>query len=333
MATLYVHVGMAKCASTTLHDAFQRQPHAMVRATGFNALTPLVDHAMLFATGGRATALTPRTPAEVRRQFARWQRTMREHAATGGPGDRIAFLNECVTGVYPRHLRSTAAGWFGPEMLGTFRLEAAEALLEVAPRARILILVRDPRTWLRSMVNNLLSMGLVTSTEDFRERHYPVLRAWYAMDEVLPLYTGLFGDQQVTVLPIELARTDPARFVALLSEHHGFDFHWSGPARNQSLPGGALRGLQDLYALVDELSPATGSWSDSNTRVKSALSEFLLEAVRNDPSALETLRERYGDADPAPFLDETLLDGMWAANQCLRTVFTDLGLPSTGPGP
>lgn len=56
MARVVVHVGMAKCGSTFLHDNFKSNRNEGFGFGIYNVLVPVIDKAMIAASGGAFAA-------------------------------------------------------------------------------------------------------------------------------------------------------------------------------------------------------------------------------------------------------------------------------------
>lgn len=322
-----LHIGMAKCASTYLHDNLAHQSIAFGAFSGFDALSPLVDEAMVRASGYRYGALTPKPVDEVTRQFAAWRLRMARPDIQGDSPRALMLSNECVTGVYPFPARFTADSGFDAAVMKAFQRSAAELLAQTFPRATIVLLVRRPAGWLRSVYNNLVTMGLADQGAGFEDRHHAILEQWYALDELVGLYRGHFGTENVHVIPIELARADPARFQRRLSAAYGFPLKLPVPFRNRSLPTGALDKLRDVNALIDEISPPDGRWEAPNTYLKHAIWRFCFEAVMNDADAHDAMKARFGEA-PAFFTPPPdMVERLWAGTEVLTQALEGAGLP------
>jgi len=322
-----LHIGMAKCASTYLHDNLARQSIAFGSFNGFDALSPLVDEAMVRASGYRYGALTPSTVDEVTRKFASWKLRMAQPDVQGSNPRALLFSNECVTGVYPFPARFVSNGSFNADVMRNFQRTAAQLLVETFPEATIVLLVRRPRGWLRSVYNNLVTMGLADGGSTFETQHHAILEQWYALDEIVALYRGRFGEDNVHVVPIELARADPPRFKRKLSAAYGFPLKLPVPFRNRSLPTGALTRLRDLNTLIDEISPPDGRWEAPNTYLKHAIWRFCFEAVMNDAEAHHSLSERFGENVDFFEPSHESVTRLWEGATVLRETLSRLGLP------
>jgi len=111
---------------------------------------------------------------------------------------------------------------------GGDRLEKARRLRRLLGRCRVLVTIREQRAALVSghrwlLARRLVDVGFDRWIADCRAYSHVLGRPddfplrQYRYDEVIDGYRRLFGRERVTVLPIELARTDPAAFAAPLA--------------------------------------------------------------------------------------------------------------------
>lgn len=120
-----------------------------------------------------------------------------------------------------------------PSSGGRDRGLIAERLATVFPDARILIIVREQRSLIRSMYSQHVTDGGVESVARFLRTPEPGLvrkpsfgLACYEFDLLVGAYQRLFGRDRVLVLPVEMLAADPAGFAGAIT---GFCGHPAPP--------------------------------------------------------------------------------------------------------
>lgn len=110
-----------------------------------------------------------------------------------------------------------SGGWFDAERV-------AERLAEVVPGARVLLVVREQRSWLRSIWLQYVRIGGVASIAGYLEppvrgdHRLPVPDLGFArFDRYVDHLDGLFGRDRVLVLPYELLRRSPEAYLDRIS--------------------------------------------------------------------------------------------------------------------
>ena len=117
-----------------------------------------------------------------------------------------------------------AAGWHDAE-------RTASRLAEILPDARILLVVREQDSLLRSMWLQQIRIGGICGIEDFLrpaskgDHRLPVpdLR-FLEYHRYVSLLDDLFGTESVLVLPFEILKTDPGEYLRRLEAFTGFTF-------------------------------------------------------------------------------------------------------------
>lgn len=321
-----LHIGMAKCASTWLHDNLAHQSQAFGDFVGFDGLAPLVDEAMVRASVYRHGALGPGSADELSRRFMQWRLKLSSTSYLAETGRALMLSNECLTGAYPLPARSGERGAFDAATMTAFQDAAADLLAETFPGATIVFLVREPDQWIRSMYNNLVTMGLSDRGPAFEARHGDILQSWYHLDRLLPLYEDRFGTANVHLIPVELARADRAAFDRKLAAAYGFPVRLPVTSRNRSLPTGALEQLRSLHHLIDTLSVPDGRWEHPSMVLKDAIWRFCFDVVMNDPDTHAVLAKRFGDSPTFFEPSQELLTSLRARNTRVEKAFRQAGL-------
>lgn len=204
MAQLFVHVGYPKCASTTL----QRQVFAC-----HSGLCYLDDEAV-------RSALLQRSVASAGDDFQRAEVLSRLEAIADREKRPVVLSCEhfCMPG---RWLETRP---HAPTRRHS-RDEITELLREYAPHVRVLVVVRNQSEWVRSWYQERVKRYESHSLKG-------LLRSDLFIDQILPAlhyyrtvqhYRSVFGEEAVTLVPLELLHNDADVFFARLFEPFGLD--------------------------------------------------------------------------------------------------------------
>lgn len=134
------------------------------------------------------------------------ERIESEAAAAAASGKTLVVSHERLSG-YP------ASGGYDSRLI-------ADRLHGAFPHARVLIVVREQKSFIRSMYSQYLTDGGDLSLRNFLnppEPHLNRIPGWdfsfLAYDRLIGHYRNLFGPERVLVLPFELLTREPERFV------------------------------------------------------------------------------------------------------------------------
>lgn len=112
-----------------------------------------------------------------------------------------------------------------PASGGYDRKLIADRLAQTFPGARVLIVIREQRSLIRSIYSQYITDGGDMSLGRFLSQPEPGLRRnpgfrfeVYEFDKLIRYYQRLFGDASVLVLPFEFLRRDMAQFLGRISE-------------------------------------------------------------------------------------------------------------------
>lgn len=201
-APLLVHIGFHKTGSTWL----QKQLFANGE-NGFTTETGRPRHHIVydFVT---ADAFQFR-PDEVRASYA-------DHIARAQEtGKTLALSHERLSGY--------------PSSGGHDRRLIADRLSATFPNARVLIVLREQRSLIRSMYSQHITDGGTGSIRSFLAAPEPQLGrrpkfrlATYEFDGLINYYQQLFGHGHVLVLPYEMLEKEPGQFVNAIQNFCGF---------------------------------------------------------------------------------------------------------------
>lgn len=121
-------------------------------------------------------------------------------------GLRLVLSHERFSG-YP------SSGGYDSKMI-------ADRLKQIFPDAKILIIIREQQSLIRSMYSQHISDGGVESAHNFLRQPEPHLgrrpffsRHFYEFHHLIGYYQSLFGEQNVLTLPFEMLHRQPQDFV------------------------------------------------------------------------------------------------------------------------
>jgi hypothetical protein len=122
-------------------------------------------------------------------------------------GKIIVFSNERLSGI--------------PHSAGYDSKIISERLKNIFPDAKILIVVREQKSFILSSYFQYLSQGASVSLYEYVYTRGPLIKPYFSPGHInyVPLiteYIKLFGEKNVLVLPYELFRESPQKFVAEL---------------------------------------------------------------------------------------------------------------------
>lgn len=101
---------------------------------------------------------------------------------------------------------------------GRLGLRNAARLHEVAPDARVLVVIRRQQDMARSIYAQYVNVGGFHSLEAFLEGEGRFVSEDFAYDTLVSRYCTLFGASRVTVLPYELLNDGSEQFLRLVAE-------------------------------------------------------------------------------------------------------------------
>jgi hypothetical protein len=186
------HIGYHKTASTFLQDKlFSSEPHGFVRLS--ERYRFINKH---FIAANSFHQLSGEIISRVN-----------DEATTAAKQQRTLVVSHERLSGYP------ASGGFDSRLI-------ADRIHSGFPRARILIVIREQKSFIRSMYSQYVTDGGDLSLSRFLnppEQHICRVPGWsfdYAMyDRMIAHYFGLFGQDRVCVLPFEMFQRDHQTFI------------------------------------------------------------------------------------------------------------------------
>ena len=207
----YIHIGLPKCASTSLQNSFfSNHPELLHLGSGFNGITGRYI--------GRDIARAVESDLRFKKEFL-WR-------------------PEAITDVFAVHFKRAAeqrdcrAVGLSSEFLG-FTLGNEIDVTAKASRLRqvfgentsVIIVIREQMDLLESLYREMIKGGYPGTYRNFLE--YTLLyqdRNWchdFCFDRLVNLYSGLFGEERVIVLPFEQLLQDQSMFLQLICDGLG----------------------------------------------------------------------------------------------------------------
>lgn len=175
-----------------------------------------------------------------------------------------------------------------------FQRHLCQQLKDIFPDAIILMVVREPLSWLRSVYNNLVTMGMSLTGDQFLRQKFEVVRQWYNIDYLYDLYSEFFGAENIVLMPLELNRIDENLFRSTIEEVVGQSMAWSVASANKSMPTGALVELRKINRIIEEFSPPELNWNDHGLQLKMAMWKFIFSRISNSTENIDKIKSMYG---------------------------------------
>ncbi len=127
-----------------------------------------------------------------------------------------------------------------------------DRVLEIAPSARLLLIVREQRTLIRSLYKSLVTWGMPHSIERLLDPDEPRLVPQFNLDYLrfddrVAYYQSLVGADRVLVLPYELFVAEPLKFLQSIHKFSGAGKapDWDSlPVQQRVNPGQSLLNLE-----------------------------------------------------------------------------------------
>ena len=198
-----------------------------------------------------------------------------------------------------------------PPSGGYDRRLIADRLAETFPEARILIVLREQRSLIRSMYSQYVTDGGDQSLKRFLETPEPALGrmpyfrfSFYMFHQLIAYYQRLFGADRVLALPFELFAEDRHRFLSAIVEFCGREYanpvvEGAANARRPILMQSAQRYANRFFSR-NELSPVALFPVPRLAKRFGRLTPFF-QAVSPEPL------ERWGDRSMRRRIDEIVM--------------------------
>jgi hypothetical protein len=234
MSRHLIHIGFPKAGSTSIGEWFAAHPRLAYVPHGIGGYRGPFDIASYAADPGRSQP--------------EWHVTSSESLSMPRITDRPSLQDRADS--------SEAA-------LEESRERVCSTLHDLFPGATILIVTRGFRGALVSNYSQYVRAGGRVGLRELYAPHAESLAGYLDFDGVASLYSEVFGAERVIVLPYELMRDDPAKFVRILEER--LEIERSGvmmPTRNRAPSAAAIARYRAVSAvLAGALRPLGGRLS------------------------------------------------------------------------
>lgn len=273
-----IHIGLPKAGSTYLQRWFAAHPQIGYRPGGIAGFEHIVDLS--------AEAVAPD-------RDVRWRVTSHEglSAPIVAQGSRIRYGRE------------------GRSSIAEEQARICTLLARAFPEARVLIVTRGFRAVTLSAFSQYARTG---GTETLGETLRPPPRDYpWHYDRLIGGYRAAFGAERVIVLPFELLRDSPERFLGEIERRLGLDhFPYSGGPVNVAASAAELAWYPLLTRIVDRFAKPQGWW---DRRYRQWLYQGRL-------AGLARLLQRLRPQPPATadLIDEGFLAQFRGSAECLR---------------
>ena len=254
------HIGYHKTASTFLQDKlFDSPAHGFVR---LSERYRLINRHLIAANSFH------RVSEDIVNRIA-------DEAAAAATGQKTLVISHERLSGYP------ASGGFDSRLI-------ADRLHDAFPSARVLIVIREQKSFIRSMYSQYVTDGGDLCLRRFLNPPEPYIcrvPGWsfeFPMyDRLIDYYFGLFGNDHVCVLPFELFSRDHQRFIDRITAFSGGD-----PATLPAVPA-------DVVNLRRPLVMQTAARLVNRFIFRSQLSPHGLIEARRGKSPVEAFRPAF----------------------------------------
>ncbi|WP_262690394.1 sulfotransferase [Kordiimonas aestuarii] len=190
-APTLIHLGLHKTASTSLQHTWQQMADVTVASPTF--IMRLLD--VLHGTFNRDTALDL-TPLKDEPMFP----------STGDDPHRWRIFSSEAYSVF-KWLKTPPA-----DVAKRYFDRQLDVFTRLCPNAHVLIVVREPHAWIKSVYMQYVKTGGTLTYRRFLLVHGVDLRAMLSVDRLKAIWGNRYGSHRVHILPFELFRDAPARF-------------------------------------------------------------------------------------------------------------------------
>ena len=193
-----MHIGFAKAGSSFLQRWFEQHPQLQYSSSAIAGFTSVYDIARMAHHESEELPRYYVTSKEI--LSVPWQETHRSNP--------LSFMDEYD---------------LSADHMGQKQARACEILYQLFPGGRILIVTRGHKSILRSSYSEYVKLGGVSTFHQYLESSRPVLNQWLDIDHLVKLYSTVFGESNVILMPYELLKNDPTGFLVLLENELELD--------------------------------------------------------------------------------------------------------------
>lgn len=189
-----LHIGLPKTATTSLQNVWRKHPEVNLT---YHGLIPLIEAARCLGKGELVQGNV---------QF--------NYDVEPQPGQKIILSHESLSTAYVNE-RATV------ERIRKYQAIAVQLMQQIDPQTRILLVVREPKRWIRSMYNQCVKQGGIDTFPLFLQREKSFILETLNIQSLFSLWSATFGIENIRVLPMELFRDDENLFHQILHNFCG----------------------------------------------------------------------------------------------------------------
>ena len=117
-----------------------------------------------------------------------------------------------------------------------YREDVAEKLQKMFPNAKILMVVRGFESLIPSVYSQYVSIGGCLTFSQFLKTYKDVIIDLFDYDYIFNLYSRFFGKTNICVLPYELLKKNPPKFISIIEHEFGIgNFSFDYKTVNRSI--------------------------------------------------------------------------------------------------
>ncbi|MBU2537285.1 MAG: hypothetical protein KKH22_02520 [Proteobacteria bacterium] len=309
MKTALFHVGLAKCASTFFGDQIHKaSTSGNIISAYWYPWDTLINSCFAEIIGKDIIAFPQAGNGNLNIDHTK---------------DLIAS-NECLTGHFPQPLRLISFPVYTDKHLREIQALVAEKLKALAEREfsgyknKILIITREPESWLLSVYKNLVLMGVSQLPEQFFDVFGKVLTQWANVDFLSQTYKQLFGDENVLVLPFEMLREDFKTFAEKINVFATTEIILDNTPRNSGLSDSATEYFRRFWENIDKIAPPLPSWNNPTVCYKQQTWEYIHNVILNDSKMVTSANASLSEIPFTYKISQKIIQGVRANMQTLK---------------
>ncbi|MDO3387346.1 hypothetical protein QWI17_16010 [Gilvimarinus sp. SDUM040013] len=197
----------------------------------------------------------------------------------------------------------------------SYQERCCSLLYDVFAPAKVLLLARNPRDWLRSLHGQYVKAGESLSLDDFCSRNEGYLRQASCLDNLSYIYERAFGPGSVEVFPVEaMGFGTSSDWRCWLNQVFGLNIEWSSQPRYSGLDGRTLEAVRQGNRIIDQLGKSSGISESKLSEFKRHAFRFIDSTLVDQPYNQKRFRRLLGSqadkrSPPEPLVEE-ILSGM-----------------------
>ncbi|MEX2500291.1 MAG: hypothetical protein WD397_15595 [Wenzhouxiangellaceae bacterium] len=196
--------------------------------------------------------------------------------------------------------RHTDFRWLSGSAVRSYQKRCATLLRNVFGNCRILLLSRNPRSWLASIHAQYVKAGESKSLADFCEHNWEYLIQASRLDDLVVFYSEQFGSSSVRVFPVEASNTPNANdWRGWVNKQCGDLITWPRQAHYQGLDSGIKAAQRNMNRIIDKLAENSCITSSESATFKAEIFRFVERTLVDNSNNQRRLR-RYIAAQAGP---------------------------------